>query len=106
MDDIIKKIIEIDKKACYKKKQAENKKLEEINNIKKIKDDIINKWNKKNTKEIENIKLEQEKSIKQQLEIIENKKQQKIDNLNNIYIKEHEKWELEIFKSIINEVNS
>lgn len=106
MDDIIKKIIEIDRRACDKKKQAENKKLEEINNIQKIKDDIINKWNKKNTKEIENIKLEQEKFIKQQLEIIENKKQQKIDNLNKIYIKEHEKWESEIFKSIINEVNS
>ena len=104
MDNIIKKIIEIDQSATLK-----------IEKEKKNKDDILKKSSEesKNIKEkyksllksnIDQIKKDQDQHILKNSEIIKNDFNIKINHLDTLFLKKEKEWTTTIYKNIVLQV--
>lgn len=101
MDNIIKQIIEIDKKASEKTENAKQKKIKELEILEIKKQEIINQWSEKNRNEIETIKNSYEIKLQEKIKMLEADTYRKISKLKKTYEEKHEYWEQEIFKKII-----
>lgn len=105
MDNIIKQIIEIDRIACEKTKKAEQKRVQELDKLESLKSSIVKNWDKNNQSVIDGIKSERFKILNQDIGKINEDRDKKINQINNIYLKYKEEWSQAIFDNIINKVD-
>ena len=92
MENLVDKIVEIDKIASEKVKTAEKKKASALLDIDRRKQDIIDEINKIAVKKLENFEKSEKESAEEEIKNIEAKKLQKTENLKNIYKDNVDGW--------------
>ena len=86
MENLVDKIVEIDKIASEKEKSAS------LLNIDRRKLEIVDEINKTATAKLENFEKSEKKSAEEEMKNIEDKKLQKIESLKNTYKDNVDGW--------------
>lgn len=103
MDEIINKILDIDRQAEERLLQAEKDKIKILNEAKlqemKIKENCILRADDR----IEKVELSEKQSADEQIEKITSEMKAKMADLDKLFNDNKEKWENEIFHRIVGE---
>ena len=101
MENVINRILEIDKDACVRLEQAEKQKKQILAETKieeaKIKEDHI----KRADVRIQKVEETEKKFAEEEMIKLEEKKQEQISKLNAIFEQNHISWEQDIFQRIV-----
>lgn len=92
MENLVDKIVEIDKIASEKVKEVEKEKSASLLNIDRRKLEIVDEINKTATAKLENFEKSEKKSAEEEMKNIEDKKLQKIESLKNTYKDNVDGW--------------
>ena len=92
MENLVDKIVEIDKIASEKVKEIEKEKSASLLNIDRRKLEIVDEINKTATAKLENFEKSEKKSAEEEMKNIEDKKLQKIESLKNTYKDNVDGW--------------
>lgn len=103
MDEIINKILDIDRQAEERLLQAEKDKMKILNEAKlqemKIKENCISRADDR----IEKVELSEKQGADEQIEKITSEMKAKMADLDKLFNDNKEKWENEIFHRIVGE---
>lgn len=92
MENLVDKIVEIDKIASEKVKAAENEKASSFLDIERLKQDIIDEINKTAQSKLESFEKSEKESAEDEIKKIEEQKSKKIDSLKNMHKNNIDSW--------------
>lgn len=101
MDDVIQSIIDIDRGAEEKLRNAEKEKLRIITEAKKSEEKIISNALKEAEKEIKEIEKRELAKANAGISALEEEKNKKISQMKKTFEECSDKWQEEIFKAVI-----
>ena len=101
MDDLINKILDIDKQAQEKINQANKKKIEILRTYEVKNQDLTNELDLVEKEKLNNVYEVENQFAQERIKSADEQKQKTLAEFEDIYKQNHEKWEKEIFDNVV-----
>lgn len=102
MDEIIKEIIEIDKEASSKLKEANRMKDEVLKKqLQEENQELRQKMQERAHAHLESIRETEQKYADSKMAVIEEEKAKALATIQNVYDENHEAWETDLYNRIL-----